>query len=62
MQKNTGANSHGLRNYAHQEMRAERIENAVHFGIPRDDVTMTQKTCVQAEVQTDSTEVQADSG
>ena len=40
-------------------MRAERIENAVHFDISQDDVTMTQTTGVQAEAQTDSTEVQA---
>ena len=57
--KNTGANSHDLRNDAHQEMRAERIENAVHVDISQDDVTMTQATGVQANPQTDSTEVQA---
>ena len=57
--KNTGANSHDSRNDAHQEMRAERVENAVHFDIPQDDVTMTQTTGIQAEAQTDSTEVQA---
>ena len=57
--KNTGANFHDLRNHAHQEMRAERVENAVHFDISRDDVTMTQTTGVQAEAQTDSTGAQA---
>ena len=43
-------------------MRAERIENAVHFYISQDDdvdVTMTAPTGVQAKAQTDSTEVQA---
>ena len=40
-------------------MRAERIENAVHFDTPQDDVTMTQTTGAQAEAQTDSSGVQA---
>ena len=58
---NTGANFHDL-NDAHQEMRAERVENALHFGISQDDdVPMTQTTSsgVQAETQTDSSGVQA---
>ena len=57
--KNTGANMHDLRNDSHQEMRAERVDNAVHFDISQDEVPMTQTTGVQAEAQTDSTEVQA---
>ena len=57
--KNTGANTHDLRNDAHQEMRAERVENAVYFDISQDDVPMTQTTGIQANPQTDSTEVQA---
>ena len=40
-------------------MRAERIENAMHFGISQDDVPMTQTTSIQANPQTGSTEVQA---
>ena len=57
--KNTGANIHDLRNDSHQEMRTERVDNAVHFDISQDEVPMTQTTGVQAEAQTDSTEVQA---
>ena len=60
--KNTGANIHDLRNNSHQEMQADRVENAVHFGISQDDdvdVTMTASTGVQAEAQTDSTGAQA---
>ena len=40
-------------------MRTERIEKAVHFDTPQDDVPLTQTTGVQAEAQTDSTGVQA---
>ena len=57
--KNTGANINDLRNDAPQEMRAERVDNAVHFDISQDDVPMTQTTGIQANPQTDSTEVQA---
>ena len=60
--KHTGANIHGLRNNSHQEMRADRVENAVHFDISQDDdvdVTMTASSGVQAEAHTDSTGVQA---
>ena len=43
--KNT-ANIHDLRNDAHQEMRTERVERALHFDISQDDddVTMTAST------------------
>ena len=62
--KNTGANIHDLRNEAHQEMRAERVEKAVHFDISKDgdDASMTQtySTGVQAETQTSSYGVQAE--
>ena len=62
--KNTGANFHGLRNDARQELRTERIENALHFDISQgdDDVGMTQTTSsgVQAEAQTTSSGVQAE--
>ena len=58
--KNTGTNIHDLRNDSHQEMRADRVEKAVHFDISKDDdVTMTASSGVQAEAQTDSTGVQA---
>ena len=58
--KNTGANTHDLRNDSHQEMRTERVEKAVYFDISQgDDVTMTASSGVQAEAQTDSTGVQA---
>ena len=57
--KTIGANIHDLRNDAHQEMRAERVDNAVHFDTSRDDLPMTQTICIQANPQTDSTEVQA---
>ena len=58
--KNTGANTHDLRNDSHQAMRADRVEKALHFDIPKDDdVTMTAPSGVQAEAQTDSTGVQA---
>ena len=40
-------------------MRADRVVNAVHFGMAQGDATMAQTTGVQAEAQTDSTEVQA---
>ena len=40
-------------------MRADRVVNAVHFDMTQGDVTMTQTTGVQAETQTDSTEVRA---
>ena len=65
MQKDTGANFHGLRNDAHQELRTERVENALHFDICQgddDDVGMTQTTPsgVQAEAQTSSSGVQAE--
>ena len=56
---NTGANIHDLRNNSHQEMRADRVESAVHFDIAQGDVTMTQTTGVQAETRTDSTEARA---
>ena len=29
--KYTGANIHDLRNDSHQELRSERVENALHF-------------------------------
>ena len=57
--KNTGANIHDLRNGSHQEMRTERVDNAVHFDTSQDDVPMTQTTGVQVEAQTDSTEARA---
>ena len=61
--KHTGANFHDLGNDAHQELRTERIENALHLGTPQgdDDVGMTQTTSsgVQAEAQTTSPGVQA---
>ena len=60
--KHTGANIHDSRNDSHQEMRTERVDNAVHFDISHDDdvdVTMTASTGVQAEAQTDSTGVEA---
>ena len=57
--KNTGANIHDLRNDSHQEMRTERVEKAVYFDTPQDDVPMTQTTGVQSDPQTDSTGVQA---
>ena len=58
--KSTGANTHDLRNDSHQEMRSDRVENAIHFDISKDDdVTMTASSGVQAEAQTDSTGVQA---
>ena len=47
--KNT-ANTHDLRNDSHQEMRTERVEEAVHFDMAQGDddvdVTMTQTTGV----------------
>jgi hypothetical protein len=53
--KNTGTNIHDLRNDSHQEMRADRVEKAVHFDISKDDdVTMTESTGVQAKAQTAS--------
>ena len=62
--KHTGANFHDLRNDAHQELRTERIENALHFDISQgdDDVGMTQtiSSGVQAEAQTTSSGVQAE--
>ena len=63
--KNTGANTHGLRNDPHQELRSKRAEKALHFDISQgdddDDVGMTQTTSsgVQAEAQTTSSGVQA---
>ena len=63
MQNNTGANFHVLRNNAQQELRTERVDNALHFGISQgdDDVGMTQTTSsgVLAEAQTTSSGVQA---
>ena len=58
--KNTGANIHGLRNDAHQEMRTERVERALHFDISQDDddVAMTASTGVQANTQTSSSSAQ----
>ena len=60
---NTGANFHDLRNDAHQELRTDRVENALHFDISQgdDDVGMTQTTLsgVQAEAQTSSSGAQA---
>ena len=44
-------------------MRAERVDNALHFGFSQDDdVTVTQTTSsgVQAEAQTSSSGVQAE--
>ena len=35
--KNTGANIHDLRNDSHQEMRTERINNAVYFNMSQGD-------------------------
>ena len=64
--KNTGANTHGLRNDPHQELRSKRAEKALHFDISQgdddDDVGMTQTTSsgVQAEAQTSSSGVQAE--
>ena len=59
MAKNTGANSHDLRNDARQELRTERVENALHFDISQgdDDVGMTQTTSsgVQANVRPKNT-------
>ena len=56
-------NFHDLRNYAQQELRSERVENALHFDISQgdDDVGMTQtiSSGVQAEAQTTSSGVQA---
>ena len=55
--------THDLRIDSHQEMRADRIEKALHFDISKDDdVTMTQphSTGVQAEAQTSSYGVQAE--
>ena len=64
MLKQNGANFHDLRNDAHQELRTERVENALHFHISQDDddVGMTQTTPsgVQAEAQTSSSGVQAE--
>ena len=65
MLNNTGANIHDLRHDSHQELRAERVENALHFDISQgdgDDVDMTQTTSsgVQAEAQTSSSGVQAE--
>ena len=61
--KNTSANFHDSRHDAHQELRTERVENALHFDISQgdDDVGMTQTTSsgVQAEAQTSSSGVQA---
>ena len=61
--KNAGANMHDFRNDTHQELRTERVENALHFDISQgdDDVGMTQTTSsgVQAEAQTSSSGVQA---
>ena len=62
--KNTGANIHDFRNASHQELRAERIENALHFDISQGDhdVGMTQTTSsgAQAEAQISSSGVQAE--
>ena len=62
--KSTGANFHDLRNDSHQEMRTERVENALHFDIPQDDddvgMTHTTSSGVQAEAQTSSSGVQAE--
>ena len=56
--KNAGANFH-VRNDAHQELRTERVENALHFDISQgdDDVGMTQTTSsgVQANVRPKNT-------
>ena len=62
--KNTGANFHDLRNYSHQELRTERVENALHFDNSQDDddvdMTHTTSSGVQAEAQTSSSGVQAE--
>ena len=61
--KTTGVNFSDLRNDAHQELRSERVEKALHFDLSQgddDDVGMTQTTSswVQAEAQTSSSGVQ----
>ena len=65
--KHTGANIHDLRNDSHQEMRTERINNAVYFNMTQGDedigddrdVTQTIDSGVQAQAQTFSSGVQA---
>ena len=60
--KNTGANIHDLRNDSHQEMRTERITNAVYFDMSHGDdmdVTQTNEEGVQTQAQTNEAGVQA---
>ena len=61
--QHTGANTHDLRNDAHQDLRSERVENALHFGISQDDddvgMTQTVSTGVQAEARTASSGTQS---
>ena len=54
--KNTGANFHDLRNDNHQDLRSERVNNAIHFDISQSDVDMES---VQDDAQTIDTGVQA---
>ena len=62
--KNTGANFHDLRNNAHQELRSERVGDALYYGISQGDadadMTQTTSSGVQAEAQTSSSGVQAE--
>ena len=61
--QHTGANTHDLRNDSHQELRAGRVEKALHFAMSKDDgvpMTQTYSTCVQAEAQTSPYGVQAE--
>ena len=54
--KNTGANFHDLRNDNHQDLRSERVNNAIHFDISQSDVDIES---VQDDAQTIDTGVQA---
>ena len=59
--KNTVANFHDLRNNAHQELRTERVNNAVHFNISQGDDDMGDDiSSVDFGTQTGETGVQAD--
>ena len=64
--KHTGANFHDLRNDAHQELRTERVDNALHVNISQGDDDMqnlysliSSMDGVQAEPERTSQGVQA---
>ena len=64
--KNTGSNINDLRNDAHQELRTERVNNAMYFNMAQGDDDMESQYSLQSSsmgvTQTNESGVQANSG